>query len=450
MDEGKREGMPPSPGRSIGPASWAIRSIPRRLAAVLVSVEILAIAVVLTGGAVSASDVTTTGLWTIAVLAVAGMAHTEAALGVERMRRRVDQTPHMDLSSVWTFAAALLLPGCLATAVVLLVYLHLYLRAWRPSGFPVYRVVFSTATVVLAAHAAGVVVGLGGAAELFRSATGLVLLALAVLAYGLVNLVLVVAAIRMSGSGTSLLRAVGHRDELVLELTTLTLGAVVAAAVSAFGPALAVLVLPPLVVLHRTVLVRQLEEAASTDAKTGLLNAESWRLRAELALRAARHSGGTVAVLLLDIDHFKLVNDRYGHLAGDQILADIGAALRAEVRDHDLVGRFGGEEFVVLLTAADVDDLRTGAGAVADRIRCRIDDLRPEVPAPDGPVVVDDVSVSVGVATFPADGADLDRLIEVADAALYAAKAAGRNLVRHGLHTVDDPSASAPRPAHGS
>ncbi|MFB9386401.1 diguanylate cyclase [Pseudonocardia petroleophila] len=413
--------------------------------------EILAVLVVVVDGVVSPPDVTATGLWTVAVLALLGMVHTESALGVERMRRRVDQTPHLDLSSVWTFAAALLLPGCLATAVVLLVYLHLYLRAWRPSGFPVHRVVFSTATVVLAVHAAASVAGLGGGADPFRSAVGLVLVALAVLTYGLVNLVLVVVAIRMSGSGTSWRRAVGHRDELLLELTTLTLGAVVAAAVSAFGVALAVLVLPPLVVLHRTVLVRQLEEAASTDAKTGLLNAASWRLQADLALRAARNSGGTVAVLLIDIDHFKVVNDRYGHLAGDQVLSGIGAALRAEVRDHDLVGRFGGEEFVVLLAAADVDDLHTSAGAVADRIRRRIGELRTEVAVSGGSTVIDDVSVSVGVSTYPADGADLDRLLEVADAALYAAKAAGRNLVRHGLHAVDEPGGSASRsPVHGS
>lgn len=439
--------MPPSPDGPFAVTRWAIWSIPRRLAAMLLVIEALAVAAVVVGGTVAPPEVTATGVWTVAVLTAAGIVHTEAARGVERMRRRVDRTPHLDLSSVWTFAAALLLPACLATAVVLFVYLHLYLRVWRPSGFPPYRVVFSTATVVLAVHAASLVSGLGGGDDLFRSPLGLVFVALAVLAYGLVNLVLVVAAIRISGPATTWRRAVGHRDELLLELTTLTLGVVVAGAVSQFGPVLAVLVLPPLIVLHRTVLVRQLEEDASTDAKTGLLTAAAWRLRADLALRTARHSAGTVAVLLLDVDHFKLVNDRYGHLAGDQVLSDIGAALRAEVRDHDLVGRFGGEEFVVLLAAADAGDLRTGAGAVADRIRRRIDGLRTEVAAPGGPVVLDDVSVSVGVAGYPADGADLDQLLEVADAALYAAKAAGRNLVRHGLHAVDDP---VERPGHGS
>lgn len=452
VDEGELGGMPPSSDGPFAVARWAIWPLPRRLVVVLLTVEAFAVAAVVVDGLVAPPDVTATGLWTVAVLTAAGVLHTEAARGVERMRRRVDRTPHLDLSSVWTFAAALLLPGSMAIAVVLLVYLHLYLRVWRPSGFPPHRVVFSTATVVLAVHAASVVAGLGGD-DPFRSVTGLLLVALAVLAYGLVNLVLVVAAIRITEPATTWRRTVGHRDELLLELTTLTLGAVVAAAVSEFGPPLAVLVLPPLIVLHRTVLVRQLEEAASTDAKTGLLTAAAWRHRADLALRTARHSGGTVAVLLLDVDHFKLVNDRHGHLAGDQVLADIGVALRAEVREHDLVGRFGGEEFVVLLAARDTEDLRTGAGAVADRIRRRVDGLRTEVAAPGGPIVLDDVSVSVGVAVLPAEDADLDRLLEVADAALYAAKAAGRNLVRHGLHAVDDPAqhpAAGSGPVHGS
>lgn len=428
--------MPPSPSRPR-PQNWAIWSIPRRLFGALLLVEVLAVAVVVLDGSLWPPDVTEARLWTAAVLVTAGILHTEAALGVERMRRRVDQTAHLDLSSVWTFAAALLLPGCMATAVVLLVYLHLFLRAWRPSGFPPYRVVFSTATVVLAVHAAIAVVRLDGAGYPFRSAVGLLLIVLAVAAYALVNLVLVVIAIRLTGSGTSWRHAAGHRDELLLEIATLAMGAVVAAAVAVFGPAYAFLVLPPLVVLHRTVLVRQLEEAASTDAKTGLLNAAAWRLQADLALRSARHADGTAAVLLLDLDHFKLVNDRYGHLAGDQVLSDIGAALHAEVREHDVVGRYGGEEFVVLLAATEGEDLRASAGAVADRIRRRIDDLRPEVPAPEGVVVLDDVTVSVGVATYPADGGDLDRLLEVADSALYEAKAAGRNLVRHGTRGVD-------------
>lgn len=432
--------MPDDARSPVDVSRWALWSLTRPLIALLIGVEIAAVAVSVVDGVSVPPVVTSTGLLVVAVLTVAGVVHTEASLGVERARRREDETPHIDLSSVWTFAAAVLVPG-LATIVVLPVYLHLYLRAWRPAGFPLHRVVFSTATVVLAVHAAGAVVRAAGE-TVFTSVPGLLVLGLAILAYASVNLVLVVIAIRLSRSGSTVAGAFGHRDELVLELATLAMGAAVAAAMAVFGPAYAVLALPPLLVLHRTVLMRQMEEAAITDGKTGLLNATAWCMQAGQVVRAARREEDTVAVLMLDLDHFKLVNDRYGHLAGDQVLVEVGVALRAAVREHDLVGRFGGEEFVVLLTAADGEDMGAGAVAVADRIRRRVDDLRPEVAGVDGTAVLDDVSVSVGVATFPRDGTDLDRLLEVADSALYAAKESGRNAVRCAVPPQPGPTAA--------
>ena len=119
-------------------------------------------------------------------------------------------------------------------------------------------------------------------------------------------------------------------------------------------------VLPPVLVLHRAVLVHQLAEAARTDLKTGLLNAAAWHTQAERALSRNRRDDSPRGVLVLDLDHFKRVNDTYGHLAGDNVLVAVADALRGEVRDRDLVGRFGGEEFVVLLAA-----LPGGAGGGA-------------------------------------------------------------------------------------
>jgi diguanylate cyclase (GGDEF)-like protein len=115
------------------------------------------------------------------------------------------------------------------------------------------------------------------------------------------------------------------------------------------------------------------------------------------------------------------------------VLAAVAASVRDEVRDEDLVGRFGGEEFVVLLRGADGEDPRSGARAVAERIRERIAALRVAVAGAQETVVVDGLTVSIGGATTPRDGQDLAELLEIADAAMYEAKRAGRNLVRMGV-----------------
>ena len=238
----------------------------------------------------------------------------------------------------------------------------------------------------------------------------------------------------------------GRGDEVVLELATLSMGALAAGAISSTSPLHALLVLPPLVVLHRAVLVRHFQEVASIDGKTGLLNAAAWQDQADRVLQRAQRSQGGAAVLILDLDHFKLVNDRHGHLAGDRVLSSVAEALRAEVRDNDLVGRFGGEEFVIMLPGHEGSGYdRAELEAVADRIRRRVDALGVEVATADGPLTVGDLSVSVGGATFPDDAADLDGLLEVADSALYAAKRSGRNAVRMGLHlhATQQPSAAA-------
>ncbi len=384
----------------------------------------------------------------LAVLAAAGVLHTETALRVERMRRRVTPSPHVDLSSVWTFAAALLLPPLLAAVSVVVIYLHLYLRVWRPTRIPAYRWVFTTSTVVLAVHAAAGAAAYVDSSNVFETGSGLVAIVTALLCYTAVNTCLVVGAIVLSAPERTFREVLGRGDEVVLELATLSMGALAAGAISSTSPLHALLVLPPLVVLHRAVLVRHFQEVASIDGKTGLLNAAAWQDRADRVLQRAQRAQGGAAVLILDLDHFKLVNDRHGHLAGDRVLSSVAEALRAEVRDNDLVGRFGGEEFVIMLPGHEGSGYdRTELEAVADRIRRRVDALGVEVTTPDGPLTVGDLSVSVGGATFPDDAADLDGLLEVADSALYAAKRAGRNAVRMGLHLHSTPQPPQPRVA---
>lgn len=421
--------------------NWLIWSLPRPVLAVILLVELVVAATLgvrlLDGvGPLPAS-------WSlVVVLAAAGLVSTEASLGVERVRQQTDESPHIDLSSVWAFAAAVLLPGGLASVVVLVIYVHMYFRVWRRAGVPPHRVLFTTATVVLAVQAAALVIERGGGPDPFHSTIGLISLLGALLTYAVINMVLIVAVIVLSGPNRTLgtfLQVLGHGDDAALELATLSMGALAAGAISSFGAAYALLVLPPLIVLHRTVLVRQLEKAASTDSKTGLLNAAAWRVQAERVLRRfeqAERIPGSATVLVLDLDHFKLVNDRHGHLVGDQVLAAVAAAVRAEVRDDDIVGRFGGEEFVVLLSGGDGEPGSGGAEAAAQRIRHRVAALEVPVSGPYGPLVVDELSVSIGGATCPEDGTGLAELIEVADTAMYAAKRAGRNTVRMGVAAV--------------
>jgi diguanylate cyclase (GGDEF)-like protein len=437
----------PGPRRPSGSiATWPVWSLRGRALTWVLLVETVALAAAALGAVMLPP--TEASLLLAGLLAGVAVLHTEIATGLERIRRRVADTTYFDLSSVWTFAAAVLLPPGLATAVIGCVYAHLWFRVWKPARFPLFRHVFTTATVVLAAHAAHLVVaGTGGVAGWPRDLAGLGSLALAVVVYGAVNTTLVTAAIALSSttrrSTTRLRDLVGHWDDNVLELATLSLGALVAVALSV-NPWLVVLALPPLLVLHRAVLVRQLEQVASTDGKTGLLTAAAWHARAAAELRRAKRARGAAAVLILDLDHFKAVNDAHGHLAGDQVLAAVAGAVRAEVREHDLVGRFGGEEFVVLLPDLPAEHAgQAEVSAIAERIRERVSTLEVAVDTPDGPLTIAGLSTSVGGATYPAHGVALAAVMQVADAALYAAKRAGRNTVR----ISPPPRPPAPRPS---
>jgi len=425
--------------RPDGVARFPFWSLPARVKIPILVVELLFLASIAAGTAAFLADgIPPPGPWAwfALALAVAGVASTEASLGVERMRRQSDDHPHLDLSSVWTFAAAVLLAGPLAVVVAVVIYLHIYLRVWRRNKVPVHRVLFSTATILLAVQAAAAVTGRVDYYELFRSVPGVLAVVAGMVVYMLVNLALVVLVIVFSGQDRRLVsvrQAIGPFDDVALEFATLAMGALVAAAASTFGPPYILLGLPPLIVLHRTRLVRQLEEDASTDGKTGLLNAAAWQDKAGRAVLRSDRGERPASVLVLDLDHFKRVNDHFGHLVGDQVLAAVAASVRDEVREEDLVGRFGGEEFVVLLRGAEGEDPRSAAKAVAERIRERIARLRVALAGAQETVVVEGLTVSIGGATAPRDGRDLAGLLEIADAAMYEAKRAGRNLVRMGL-----------------
>jgi diguanylate cyclase (GGDEF)-like protein len=158
----------------------------------------------------------------------------------------------------------------------------------------------------------------------------------------------------------------------------------------------------------------RLREQARTDSLTGILNRRAYFERLSVELARAKRTDALVSVVLLDIDHFKPVNDEHGHAEGDRVLQAIAAKLQATVRTDETVARYGGEEFALIAFGSG------GAQAVelAERARAAVGEVA---------VSGHPITASAGVATWPADGENADRLLEAADAALYAAKRAGRN-----------------------
>ncbi|UCF47740.1 MAG: diguanylate cyclase [Myxococcales bacterium] len=166
--------------------------------------------------------------------------------------------------------------------------------------------------------------------------------------------------------------------------------------------------------------VRQLEEMATTDGLTGCLNKRAFLDQLEQKLMAAQRFGRKLSVIVTDLDHFKAVNDTYGHAAGDRVLQELGRVLKRVKRETDLVARFGGEEFCVLCEETDA----RGARLLAERVREELEttELLTEL----GPLKV---TASLGVATFPDHASTAADLFVQGDRALYEAKNRGRNQV---------------------
>jgi diguanylate cyclase (GGDEF)-like protein len=162
-------------------------------------------------------------------------------------------------------------------------------------------------------------------------------------------------------------------------------------------------------------LVARLAEAADTDPLTELLNRRGFGAQLELELERARRSGSELSLVSGDLDHFKHVNDRFGHQVGDDVLVEVGDLLRSHARRTDAVARVGGEEFAILIPDAHAE----GAYATAERLRHRVHEaLADRYPG---------LTISFGIATYPRDGESVGRLLRSADESLYAAKALGRD-----------------------
>jgi diguanylate cyclase (GGDEF)-like protein len=400
-----------------------------------------------------------------------------AALGPMAGRRAAGgrEWPGGELVEVWTVPAALLLPpGYALVAHLPLCLLPRGARrrvpaAWadlagerggRPMARGSWRLAEAVALGVAGAAASwlhGLLAPASGpytAATLVGSPPRLAALAAAVTGYALARWLLVPGDARswavqwpVSPGPASRLGAgrwYGVMPGPAPHRTAELCAAVGVATLWAANPLLVLAAAPPVLLLARSLPADELLAAARTDPKTRLANAAWWREVAEAELARTRRAGRPLSVLLVDIDHFKQVNDRHGHLFGDTVLSAVADALRSATRPWDLVGRFGGEEFVVLL--ADVD-LATAA-EIAERIRHQVAAVRCSPDAASGAAV--SVTVSVGAASCPPP-ADLASALAAADAALYRAKAAGRDRVELASdQAAREPGTPGPVPAQAS
>ncbi len=401
---------------------WVFWSLSTPLLVYLLAVE--AAAVMVTGIALSATR------WRVADVALMMALVTCGALAIE-VTRAVGE-PHgtvvRDMHAVWFIAAAVLLPP---VYVLVLPAPLTILKLWRNHSMVTYRRVFSAAANALAYGLAGVVfralpdtsagpVADGGAHilpwTLALTAAGVVGLA--------VNNALLLPAIRLSDPEARIRELVTNREAVFTDLLQLSLAILITLPTGIRAYLLAA-ALPAVLAQRRFLMHAQLVSDARIDPKTGLLNALTWQREAKVEVDRASRTDTPLALAIADIDHFKQVNDTYGHLAGDTVLATLAAAMRALLRDYDLIGRFGGEEFTILLPHTTAPE----AAQIAQRLLEKISQITTTIDRPGQASTSLQVTISIGVAPTAGSGMDLNDLIAAADSALYQAKHMGRNRV---------------------
>ncbi len=381
----------------------------------------------------------------------------------ERRRGRDGDKTHIDHTSLAFFAAGLVLPVPLAMLLIALVRFH----RWWIARKPVYKFTHSSVAIccsALGVHAVATVTPLrhlGTTGPVALGAPIALALLAGVAAYYLAQTVMVGAARglasrvwdqrpgeREDGWQRDLrVHMIGDRHDNAEIVVTLLVAALIAWLGFAWSPAL-LLIVP--IGTYLTIRGQRLEElqqdihektrTAEIDGRTGLLRVEAFKDEAAKAVARALHTGSGLALLIIDLDFFKKVNDTFGHIAGDEVLAAVGGLLRELSRPGDLVCRWGGEEMVLLLPGTDLP----AALVVAERIRAAVEQMTiPITKRAGGDVWVmgqadnngvrkpnEIRTVSIGVATIPQHGVDVDAAFARADEALYRAKAEGRNRVR--------------------
>jgi diguanylate cyclase (GGDEF)-like protein len=340
------------------------------------------------------------------------------AFAVEATRRQGEPAGALnkDLLSAWFLPIAFVLPPVysLFAPIPLLV-----LTQYRVRRAPMHRRVLTVAAIGLAHALASIAFHRMSAAwnpEQLRP--GLVALLWATIAVvaallaALVNSVLIAIAVKIDSPDQSWGGLLWDPENLVIDIGELCIGVVVGL-LCVLQPLLVLIALSPVVLLQRSLIHDQLWAAARLDPKTGLLNAPTWEREAASEISRAQRTRTALSVMLLDLDHFKAVNDRYGHLAGDDVLNAVADVMRGQLREYDRCARFGGDEFAVLLPQSDLAE----ATQTAERIRRHV----AAIAVPAGGSLVR-TSVSIGIAELWSPLQRVTDLLAVADLSLYRAK----------------------------
>jgi diguanylate cyclase (GGDEF)-like protein len=331
-----------------------------------------------------------------------------------------------DFITVWVLPVAILLPPVYAMVAPIPL---LAMTQWVIHRGVVHRRVFTACAMGLAYGAASLVfrafpASLAGP-SLGRGShvlTWTLVVAVCEVLGGRGHNALIVLAVKISDPTIRLADQELSREALQADFAEFDLGVLITVVV-AVNPVLAVFAVPTVLLARRFIMHAQLLAQSRIDTKTGLLNASTWEREATVEIARAVRTSSPLALALVDIDHFKTVNDTYGHLVGDKVLRAVTDALRRTIRSYDLPGRFGGEEFVILFPQTREYD----ALGVAERLRAHIAAMTIPVDDADpaGPVV--QLTISVGVAALDGERRELTDMLAAADSALYYAKETGRN-----------------------
>ncbi len=377
-------------------------------------------------------------------LVLFGVLLTCTAIAVEWSRRAKEQHGmSKDVQGVWEFPVAILLPPLFALLVPIS---RLALTQWRVSRAPLHRRVFSCASIGLSYFAASLAfrglsrltAGAAGGA-LGRDLRWTLLVALSAIIMSAVNKAFIMTAVKGTDRTVRIRTQVFDREPLYNDIAEMCISVLLTYAVAG-NLFLAPAALPVITLLQRSLRHAQLLNDSRADSKTGLLNAATWEHEAAAEVGRAVRTKSALALALLDIDRFKVINDTYGHLVGDQVIKEIARTLNGMLREYDLAGRFGGEEFSLLLPQTRAVD----AFRIAERVRARIAALSIIAPGATGGERVH-VTVSIGVAALDSGSVrKLAELMAAADAALYRAKAGGRDQVQmisttRGLSAISGP-----------